>query len=98
MNLPLAQVNPAPGGGITQDMLDRASETVSKLAHEPMEWWMAGLTIGSLVCIYMVVKKMLASQREGNLTLLNMVKEKDLQLKAMSEKMISILEDRWKSR
>ena len=83
---------------LAQVNLEQAQEAIKQAANQPIEWWMAALTLGSLTCVYMVVRKMLGAQRESNLALLNMVKEKDEQLKQLNEKLIDILEDRWKTR
>jgi hypothetical protein len=94
VNWLLAQTNLPMDGSL----VGKAKETLELIAREPLEWWLAGLTIGSLVCVYMVVRKMLGAQRESNKALLDMVREKDTQLTAVREKMISLLEDRWKQR
>jgi hypothetical protein len=79
-------------------MLERAEEIVAKAANQPIAWWMAALTLGSLACVYLVVRRMLTSQRESNLALLNMVKEKDAHIKDLNEKLIDLLEKRWETR
>lgn len=91
---PLAQIDLEHAQGVVQ----HAQEVVEHVAKEPLEWWLAFLTLGSLICVYFVVKRMLAAQHESNKALLDMVKEKDNQLNITREKMISILEDRWKNR
>jgi hypothetical protein len=78
--------------------LDKAQEIISKAANQPIAWWMAALTIGSLTCVYLVVRRMLQSQKESNLALLNMVKEKDGQIKGLNDKLIELLEKRWETR
>jgi hypothetical protein len=83
---------------IGQPLLDHAEEIVAKAANQPLAWWMAALTLGSLTCVYLVVKRMLTSQKESNLALLTMVKEKDEHIKKLNEKLIDLLEKRWDTR
>jgi hypothetical protein len=79
-------------------LLDKAQEIVKEAANQPIAWWMAALTLGSLACVYLVVRRMLMSQKESNLALLNMVKEKDEHIKNLNDKLISLLEKRWDTR
>lgn len=78
--------------------LEHAEEVIAKAANQPLAWWMAALTIGSLLCVYFVVKRMLQSQKESNLALLTMVKEKDEHIKKLNERLIELLEKRWETR
>jgi hypothetical protein len=78
--------------------LDKAEEIISKVANQPLAWWLTAITIGSLSCVYLVVRRMLQSQKESNLALLTMVKEKDDHIKHLNEKLIELLESRWTNR
>jgi hypothetical protein len=78
--------------------LDKAEEIISKVANQPLAWWLTAITIGSLLCVYLVVRRMLQSQKESNLALLTMVKEKDDHIKHLNEKLIELLETRWNAR
>lgn len=80
------------------ESVQNAQDVITKAASQPLEWWMAGLTLGSLCCIYLVVRRMLGSMKESNHSLLDMVKEKDQHIKNLNDKLISLLEDRWKQR
>jgi hypothetical protein len=79
-------------------MLDKVEQAVTKASAQPLAWWMAALTLGSLTCVYLVVRRMLQSQKESNLTLLDMVKQKDEHIKKLNEKLIELLEKRWETR
>ena len=83
---------------LAQIDLEKAKEVIETAANQPMEWWMAALTLGSLTCVYLVVRRMLQSQTQSNAALLAMVKEKDAQIGRLNDKLIDILEDRWKTR
>ena len=88
----------ASEGGAAAQAIQHAEEIISQAAKQPLDWWMTALTIGSLACVYLVVRRMLGSMKESNTALLSMVKEKDDHIKELNQKLISLLEERWKGR
>lgn len=81
-----------------QGIVEQAQETVGHIAKEPLEWWMAALTIGSLVCIYFVIRKMLSNHRQLAERFLAKVEDKDKEIARLNDRMFTMLEERWKTR
>lgn len=81
-------------GSISTAAVEKAVEMASKAASQPVQWWGALFTIGSLVCVFLVVKNMLNFQRDTNLMLLNMVKAKDEYITKLNERLVNFIEQK----
>ena len=81
-----------------QTVVEQAQETVGHIAKQPLEWWMAALTVGSLICIYLVVRKMLHNHRLLAERFLTKVEDKDKEIARLNDRMFTMLEERWKTR
>lgn len=83
---------------ISDAQLHQAEDAIARASEQPVSWWMAALTVGSLVCIYLTVRMMMKRMSENNAALLAMVKEKDDHIRHLNEKLIDSLEKRWDTR
>ena len=81
-----------------QGVVDQAQKTVDQISKQPLEWWMAALTIGSLICIYFVIRKMLHNHRMLAERFLAKVEDKDKEIARLNDRMFVLLEERWKTR
>lgn len=74
--------------------IDQAEEIVSKAASQGVTWWGTALTIGSLTCVFLVMRKMLANHRYLIEKFLAKIEEKDKEIQRLNDRLFELLNDR----